>query len=727
MSKPGSPQTTYLAGDDPETIAANRAYQEALTRLTDSLNSRKNRLFDPVLLAAAQGFLAPTQTGSFGESLSNAAAKIGAAESAAFKEQQELDEQRLLLASRGLDVQRQKSLQSMALRQLQGGQAGAPSGDQAVSGQGIQIAPPDPNRMTGEKYYRMAIAQGIPPAEAMKGAAQIDKDNIQVRENGVFYATTGIFYPYKYEEVELQLFGRTYKVPQLTALELSNLARRGDVEGWNKKAREAIRDFSSSAAAQPAAPSAAAQAAAPGAAAQPATLPQQAAAQAAAPVAPAAVPAAVPAAPVLPAAAQAAAVPPVAPQAAVVPPAAAVPPAARPAAPVAAQAAELVGGMFTPPTKNADNPRIGQMVEYYKNNLAVASGLPLNRGQHFSPEVVKQAQEEADATLKRLEENFGMKLAPARPARAQAAPAQAAAQAAPQVQQPVAQPAALAQAAPAAAAAVPSRPAGQAVQSADARLRSREEMEIEQTTAKARAEAEVKSEIENRSQISENAKIAREITATANVFRRMSDQPDFSKMTGILNNDKISSGLAMLVRDGIGGKSISIGVPAIEDVMRNAGLNREQQARFRIFLMYTAKMNLAAENAMKGSTTERERLILGNATISPQDTRETVRIKADLLNLKAQFDKRVANAFEDSKMTPKDFFRSDAYETMYSNYLERLTSIATGEKMLPGPVQQNRPPNRQQSAPGAAARPSGSVQTARDRLSELMARPQGRQ
>ena len=86
MSKPGSPQTTYLAGDDPETIAANRAYQDALSKLTDSLNSRKNRLFDPVLLAAAQGFLAPTQTGSFGESLGNAAAKIGAAESAAFKE-----------------------------------------------------------------------------------------------------------------------------------------------------------------------------------------------------------------------------------------------------------------------------------------------------------------------------------------------------------------------------------------------------------------------------------------------------------------------------------------------------------------------------------------------------------------------------------------------------------------------------------------------------------------
>jgi hypothetical protein len=252
---------------------------------------------------------------------------------------------------------------------------------------------------------------------------------------------------------------------------------------------------------------------------------------------------------------------------------------------------------------------------------------------------------------------------------------------------------------------------------------SEQELEIQRATAKARAEAEVKSEIENRAQITENAKKAREITATANVLRRMADAPDFSKMTGILNNDKISSGLAMLVRDGIGGRSISVGIPAIEDVMRNAGLNPSQQARFRTFLMYTAQMNLAAEQSMKGSTTERERLILGNATISPQDTKETVRVKADILNLKAQFDKRVANAFEDAKMTPKEFFRSDAYETMYGTYLENLTSIATGEKMRPSQGQRTSqgtaPPARQ-----GAGQPS--VSRARDTLDELLIKPPNR-
>lgn len=52
-----------------ELKASRRALQEAL------LN--RQQLFDPTLLAMAQGFLAPTKTGSFGESLANVAAQVG--------------------------------------------------------------------------------------------------------------------------------------------------------------------------------------------------------------------------------------------------------------------------------------------------------------------------------------------------------------------------------------------------------------------------------------------------------------------------------------------------------------------------------------------------------------------------------------------------------------------------------------------------------------------------
>lgn len=685
----------FLPGDDPEAVEANRRYQEALNKLTQSLDTRKNRMFDPVWLAAAQGFLAPG-TPDFFESLGRVAKNVNEAQAAQAKENRDIAQMELDVAGRGLEMQRQRSLQALAARQRQ--QAGAPSGAPQGGQRGFQIAPPDPSRITGEQYYALAVAGGASPAEAMKGASQIDKDNMQVREGGVFDPRSGFFYPNKFEAVDYQIFGKTYKIPQGAALELDFLARSGDEEAFNKAARGAIRDFQRPpAAAQQGAPVAPQSAAAPSGqpAARPAA-PQPVAPQAVAPQAAAPQAAAQPSLPAAPVVQPPIAAPVVAP---VTPPTSAAP----------AQAANLVGGMFSPPTKNADDLEgIRQAVEYYKVNADLGDGKILNQGRPFAPEVIQRGREQAAQTIERLNQRYGMRLVQAAAARPEA-PAQVA-QAAPAAVQsaaPIVQPVAPAAVPPAASA----RTSG---------LRSKEDIdaenrriEIEQATAKARAEAEVKSEIENRSLISENAKKAREITATANVLRRMADAPDFSKMTGILNNDKISSGLAMLVRDGIGGRSISIGIPAIEDVMRNAGLNPAQQARFRTFLMYTAQMNLAAEQSMKGSTTERERLILGNATISPQDTKETVRVKADILNLKAQFDKRVANAFEDAKMTPKEFFRSEAYETMYSSYLERLTSIAAGEKMLPSPGRTG--------SPGAASGQQG-IGRARDTLNNLLNR-----
>ena len=49
------------------------AMNSALVRMRQSFNERKNRMFDPVLMQTAAGFLKRTKTGSFGESLGNAA------------------------------------------------------------------------------------------------------------------------------------------------------------------------------------------------------------------------------------------------------------------------------------------------------------------------------------------------------------------------------------------------------------------------------------------------------------------------------------------------------------------------------------------------------------------------------------------------------------------------------------------------------------------------------
>ena len=104
-------------GNDPETLKANQAYQEALNRLTQSLEGRRNQMFDPQLLALAEGLLTPGRTGSFFEGLGTAAGKMRQAEEIEEKRAQEIAQAQLGLAERGLSLARAKSNEEFA-RQL---------------------------------------------------------------------------------------------------------------------------------------------------------------------------------------------------------------------------------------------------------------------------------------------------------------------------------------------------------------------------------------------------------------------------------------------------------------------------------------------------------------------------------------------------------------------------------------------------------------------------------
>ena len=234
-----------------------------------------------------------------------------------------------------------------------------------------------------------------------------------------------------------------------------------------------------------------------------------------------------------------------------------------------------------------------------------------------------------------------------------------------------------------------------------------EERAIDLERKKKLAEAETAAEIESRKDFTQRSKDASESLAIANVMRSFTKDPNFKKMTGILSNQKVSSGLALLVRDGIGSKNFSIGIPAIEDVMRNAGLSTQDQATYRTFLMYSVQMQLNAERYMKGATTERERLLLGNANISPQDTADTVSRKADLLTTKAQFDRKAARAFNAVKknMTAEEFLESDEYMSLYDKYYADISSIATGimSYQNAAPPAPAAAPSAPPAAPAAAA------------------------
>jgi hypothetical protein len=153
-------------------------------------------------------------------------------------------------------------------------------------------------------------------------------------------------------------------------------------------------------------------------------------------------------------------------------------------------------------------------------------------------------------------------------------------------------------------------------------------------------------------------------------------------MFGILNNEKVSSGIATLVKDAMRVGDTSIGIPSIETVMRNANMTPTEQAQYRNFLQLTTQLQLQQAKYMKGAVSNYERQIVADAVISAQDTPETIVMKADVMAARAQFDRQVAKKFNQSKQDAAPFLSSDEYQSMLDKYNKRLFDIVGGKIKL---------------------------------------------
>lgn len=196
----------YLPEISQEAIEANRAYQEALAKLTTALDQRKNRFFDPRYLAAAQAFLSPTKTGSFFEALGTAAGAVGQAQEGMRKEDQEIAKLQLDLASQGLGMARQKALMSGYGPFAQAEAPQATEGATEAPGALPPAGAPTPGALGGldkKKFMQEGALQGIPPAQRevewtdyQNKLADLRTKGIKVTEGGTYDYGTGQFQPF---------------------------------------------------------------------------------------------------------------------------------------------------------------------------------------------------------------------------------------------------------------------------------------------------------------------------------------------------------------------------------------------------------------------------------------------------------------------------------------------------------------------------------------------------
>ena len=152
-------------------------YEVAKQKFENMLAERENRLFDPTLLAMAQGFLAPTKTGSFGESLGNVAGAVAPVQAAEDKRAMDMARMRLEMAQQGVQtdigLQQQKNINADIARNTAGfvpptTAPAAPSAAQGTQAAGASVMPAG---MGAAPATSPPVGGALPSAPAVAPAA----------------------------------------------------------------------------------------------------------------------------------------------------------------------------------------------------------------------------------------------------------------------------------------------------------------------------------------------------------------------------------------------------------------------------------------------------------------------------------------------------------------------------------------------------------------------------
>lgn len=197
------PSISALSGEAEQQKFAE--VQRLQQELKDALDYRKGFYLDPTMLAMAQGFAAPTRTGSFFESLGTVAGQLGQAQEAERKRAEEIARMRLELAMGELGLQQQQRMAQEVSQYLGGptpgvsavGAAtpGAPAGVPAATQPPGAVQPPGVQAAAGkiptvEDIERARLTNPL-RAEVMERQRKAALDAMKVTDKGVTILTPG--------------------------------------------------------------------------------------------------------------------------------------------------------------------------------------------------------------------------------------------------------------------------------------------------------------------------------------------------------------------------------------------------------------------------------------------------------------------------------------------------------------------------------------------------------
>jgi hypothetical protein len=255
------PYQPVLPGEEiPE---QNIATEQALENMMAALERRKQKpFFDPTLLSLAAGFLTPTKTGGFGESLGYAAQNLAGGMDAERKREAEnlAFESGVLGQAAAIEQMKRRDKEFARLlgdtgervpagveeivvkgrgeqgKRISGSEVYTPPGLPPTMG--VSFMPPNPNILTSKEYYEIAARDPkISAAEAVKTAQEMERNRYIENAQGVIDRRTGLRFEVTGSDlVERELTNPktgavgTYKIPQNIAIRLDHNKLLGNQE-----------------------------------------------------------------------------------------------------------------------------------------------------------------------------------------------------------------------------------------------------------------------------------------------------------------------------------------------------------------------------------------------------------------------------------------------------------------------------------------------------------------
>ena len=183
-------------------------------------------------------------------------------------------------------------------------------------------------------------------------------------------------------------------------------------------------------------------------------------------------------------------------------------------------------------------------------------------------------------------------------------------------------------------------------------------------------------------QIEKNRDNSGSLKSNAAAVYSIANDPTTAGAFGILSKPGLLPAIGTIVKEAVRIGDISIGIPAIEDAIRQAGGTEKEVNAARAVASNLASLELAFSQSIKGQgqVSDAERQILRNVGPSISDSAKVASLKAETLITKADYDSALAENFnawrkQNKYGTYTDYKATADFKELYKEKEDRLYGL----------------------------------------------------